>query len=302
MTVSVVDELFDWAASVALPGGVRTKVTPLREPVGPWMVGVSNGDRSVDVVLKAATPDRRSELKCEVAALEVAYAHGLPVPRIVATDMSGDDGYIAFVITAVRGDTDIPLEPTTERLRDTGAAAAAIHRVALHPTAALPLRVRQMPWVDYSAERRAGESPTTQLLDQVDAYLAVASPSPGDTVLVHGDLWQGNLLYDGDQVVGVIDWEAAGVGNAGIDIGSLRWDAALLFGQYAADEIVVGWESASGRAATDIAYWDLVSGANTPADLTPMVESMTHQGRPDLDGPTLNQRRDDFLRLALGRV
>lgn len=297
-----VDELFDWTARVALPGGARTTVTPLREPFGPWMVGVSKGEQSVQVVLKAGSLDRRPEFECEIAALEFAHAHGLPVPRVVATDMSGDGGYVAFVITALRGETAIPLETTVERLRSAGAAAAAIHKIALRPTASLPLRVRQMPWVDYSAERRAGESPSTQLLDQVDAYLATASPSSGEAVFVHGDLWQGNLLYDADQVIGVIDWEAAGAGNAGIDLGSLRWDAALLFGPSAADEILVGWETAAGRAATDIAYWDLVAGANTPADLTPMVDSMTQQGRPDLEGPALNQRRDDFLANALAKI
>jgi aminoglycoside phosphotransferase (APT) family kinase protein len=159
-----------------------------------------------------------------------------------------------------------------------------------------------MPWVDFSTERRAGQSPTTPLLDQVDAYLATAAPSFDETVLVHGDLWQGNLLYDNDQVVGVIDWEAAGAGNPGIDLGSLRWDAATLFGPSAADEILAGWEAAAGRAATDVAYWDLVAGANTPADLTPMQDAIAQQGRPDLDGPTLTQRRDEFLQSALARI
>ncbi len=37
------------------------------------------------------------------------------------------------------------------------------------------------------------------------------------TVLVHGDLWLGNLLVDGDEITGVVDWTSARRGSPEID-------------------------------------------------------------------------------------
>ncbi len=293
------DDLLRWAADVSLPGGSVVKVDTLREPWGPWMLHLARDGDALDVVLKAATPDRLTEFTCEVTALRFAEEHGLPAPRLVAADLSGSLGPIAFVCSAMKGDSTVPVVPTVERLQAAGAAAAVVHRVPLRPREALPLRTRQMPWIDFSEERRAGRSPTTDLLHEVDTLLAATSPPPTETVLVHGDLWQGNLLFDGDVCVGIIDWEATGAGDPGIDIGSLRWDAAILFGAWASDHILSGWEFAAGRVADHVAYWDLVAGANTPADLSAMVDSITQQGRADLDGETLTNRRDRFLEDAL---
>jgi aminoglycoside phosphotransferase (APT) family kinase protein len=54
--------------------------------------------------------------------------------------------------------------------------------------------------------------------------LPIASlPVPdGELVFVHGDLWQGNTVWIGDSCSGMIDWDAAGAGSPGIDLGTLR--------------------------------------------------------------------------------
>ena len=39
---------------------------------------------------------------------------------------------------------------------------------------------------------------------------------------VHGDLWHGNTIWDGDVLSGILDWDCGGVGAAGVDLGSLR--------------------------------------------------------------------------------
>ena len=49
--------------------------------------------------------------------------------------------------------------------------------------------------------------------ESVWAEALAADPWPGPPVWVHGDLLPGNLLVEGDRLVGVIDWSATGLGD-----------------------------------------------------------------------------------------
>lgn len=122
-----------------------------------------------------------------------------------------------------------------------------------------------------------------------------------EPVFVHGDLWAGNVLWDGDSYVATVDWEAAGAGSHGVDLGSLRLDAALLYGQETPSQVLVGWEVAMGRQATEVAYWDLAAALNTSADMTGATPTMHAAGRTDLDCGALT-RRDEFLEEALRQL
>ena len=121
-----------------------------------------------------------------------------------------------------------------------------------------------------------------------------------ETVLIHGDLWQGNTLWSGERCVGMVDWDAAGVGHPGIDLGTLRLDTAIMFGLPAADEVLEGWQQATGHQAEAMAYWDLVAALTTPPDMVQWLPVAHDYGRVDLDAATLNTRRDAFLHSALG--
>jgi len=116
-------------------------------------------------------------------------------------------------------------------------------------------------------------------------------------------LWYGNTLWDDDgHLTAIIDWDCAGVGPAGIDLGSLRCDAAWCHGLAAAADILRGWEAEAGRAARDVAYWDVVASLSSPPDMGWFPESMVAQGRPDLTREIMLERRDAFLAAALSQL
>jgi aminoglycoside phosphotransferase (APT) family kinase protein len=154
--------------------------------------------------------------------------------------------------------------------------------------------------VDFAALRRA--APPRELLVRAEALLDRLPVPPAPPVFVHGDLWQGNTLWDGDRLTGIIDWDGAGVGPAGIDLGSLRCDAATSAGGSAPDDVLAGYEAATGRPFPDVAYWDLVAALTTPPDMGWFVAAARDQGRADLDQPTMLARRDAFLQAALARL
>ena len=49
-------------------------------------------------------------------------------------------------------------------------------------------------------------------------------------------------------------------------------------------------------------HWDAVAALNQPGDIAAFAPVMHDQGRTDLTGPLLNERRDAFLRAALSEM
>ncbi len=91
-------------------------------------------------------------------------------------------------------------------------------------------------------------------------------------------------------------------GHYGIDLASVRLDAALMFGIDAAAPVLAGWEQSYGGPARDLAHYDVIAGLATPADMTGWVANIAGAGRPDLTADMLVERRDAFLKDALQRL
>jgi aminoglycoside phosphotransferase (APT) family kinase protein len=288
----------EWAACAV--GAPVVDVKGLREGGSPWLVRFGNGDSAILRLGEVGAPFVRQRFATEVAALRVAAEHSLVTSRLIANDLEGSDaGAVAILTTVLPGSSRIPRTPSPERLRALGAAAAALSAVEVGPRPGLPLLRHSMDTdeVDFSRGRRADA-----LLAEAEDRLNGLPVPPGPTVFVHGDLWQGNVLWDGDVCTGLIDWEYAGVGHAGIDLGNLRCDAAMLTGPADADLILDGWQRASGREADDVAYWDVVAVLSTPVGLDKWLSPIHDQGRSDLSVHHVTERREAFLWAALGRL
>jgi aminoglycoside phosphotransferase (APT) family kinase protein len=289
--------LLEWAVRAAAPGAEVAEVRGLRDGGPPWLVRLGGHGAERAVVLRVGASEDPAPLRTEVAALRLAAEHGLPAPRLLAADLAGDPPVVLADLLA--GSSAIPAERPPGRLRALGRAAAALHAVAVPPGTELPRRDRPIAGVDFAALRR--RQPAQPLLEEAERRVAQAPPPEGDG-LVHGDLWQGNALWVGDTLTGLVDWDYAGVGPPGVDLGSLRCDAAVCFGLEAAEDVRNGWEAAAGRPAADVAYWDVVAALSTPPDMGWFPGAIAGQGRPDLTRELLLRRRDEFLRAALGRL
>jgi aminoglycoside phosphotransferase (APT) family kinase protein len=288
-----------WAASQVGAGARPVAVKGLRAGAGPWRLRIDRGGKVLEAVLRVGDTHSRRLLATEAAALTFAEAHQLAAPRLLAVDLDGATaGRPALLMTALAGTSTIPAVASVTRLQALGAAAATLHAITTRPGPDLPLRTRPLADVDFAAKRRAtGSSP---LLEAAAEHLTQVPMPKAETVLIHGDLWQGNTLWSGERCVGIVDWDAAGVGHPGIDLGTLRLDAAVVFGLPATAEVLEGWQQATGQAANTMAYWDLVAALTTPTDMATWLPVAHDHGRVDLDAATLNTRRDAFLHAALG--
>jgi aminoglycoside phosphotransferase (APT) family kinase protein len=290
-------EVVAWASAV-LGTGV-TVLRGLRHGSSPWLLRA--GDR--EVVLRVARAELAAETATEVAAMTFAASAGgasLPVAELLGYDLAVRTGYGLVLAARVPGTSMIPLEPDPVRLRALGAAAARISSIELTPAPALPFRSRPIEAEDFAGMRR--DQGASDLLRAAEAAVAGARPADDRLGLVHGDLWHGNTLWDGGRLTAVLDWDCAGAGPAGIDLGSLRCDAAWCHGVEAAGHILHGWEAEAGRPASDVPYWDAVAALASPPDMGWFPVSMAAQGRPDLTREVMLRRRDAFLGAALGRL
>ncbi len=302
------DHLLAWAAEVTAPGSRVVHVTGLRGGGNPWLLRLDRAGQTQTVVLKTADPASNLQIRgliTALAAMTLLQDHDFPAPRPIAADLTGAAaGQLAVIMTTLPGSSQIPRNADPGRLRELGAMAAAIHAVPMAArtdlSPALSPRTRPLYDMDFAAWRRS--TSTTPLLERAEEAIA-SLPAPGDpATMIHGDLWQGNTLWSDGTCSGIIDWDCAGAGAPGIDLGTLRLDAALYHGVPAAQEILLGWQQAAGRAPDDLAYWDLVAALTTVGDMADCLPPLSDHGREDLSAPTLTRRRDAFLQAALDRL
>jgi aminoglycoside phosphotransferase (APT) family kinase protein len=287
------DAWLTWAADAL--GGDRLDVRAhgLRDDAGPW--AVESAGRSG--VLRVGTdPVGVEKIRTEVAALRFLAGGDIPAPGLLAVR---EEGALALeLIELMDGSSAVPRLPDETRLARFGAVVGRIAR--LTPPPSWPRKTTPIDSTDFAAMLRESPHP---LLEEGWHALEDAGPADGPDALVHGDLWHGNTMWRDDQLVAVIDWDHAGRGPAGLDLGTVRFDAALYFGEGAEDAVLAGWERESSRPAPDVAYWDALAAVSSPPDLAWFVPTMIADGqRPDLDRPTLIARRDAFLERALRRL
>jgi aminoglycoside phosphotransferase (APT) family kinase protein len=285
-----------WAAAAV--AGAIGRVEPLGVMGASWLLHVA-GCRPL--YLRLGNPRdaaMRRRFRSEAAALALTERTDVPAPRLVAADLTGAAfGRLALLRTVLPGISRFPREPSRGRLRALGAAAAALASVTVPADADLPARTGPIADAEFApASVRGG--PASRLREAAHRVAGWQDRS-GERVLVHGDLWQGNTLWRGDCLSGIVDWDYAGAGPAGIDLGYLRLDAAFGYGLAAVEAVLDGWERARGRPAREVSVWDVVAAVATPPDLGEWVAAWHDQGRTDLDVPILTRRRDEFLRAAL---
>ena len=254
-----------------------------------WIDVKSGGGPALAVVLRSPSSRIDSDMiATNAAALAVAKRHDLLAPRLLASDLDGRETEApATLESLVTGCSAWPVECLPDLLRAAGAAIAQVHRVVPDAQPALPFRPRPIAVDDFAADRRLGRMPTTQLLRRADERVREMLVPARQTVFVHGDVWPGNTVVVGSTVSALIDWKTAGVGDPGVDLGELRKQVAIAYGDEAPGYVLEGWERTAGTQACDIPFWDATAALNTPTDS---------------NGPADAARRDAFLSAALAQL
>jgi len=250
--VRAVDAHARLLSATPLTGGISATVTALE---------VERGDGRVErwVVRQHGERDLRANphiARDEFQLLQVAAAHGLPVPPPIALDDTGTIlGSPYLIVGFVDGEDDFSPHDLPSTLRQMADTLAAIHAV---PDSA-PL--------DFLPRTCRGYGPAPETLDAslqegriraaLDAY---DPPATNCATLLHGDFWPGNILWRAGRIAAVIDWEDAALGDPLADLANARLEILWWFGDAAKDTFTARYLTQAAECdPRSLPYWDLAA-------------------------------------------
>ncbi len=127
-------------------------------------------------------------------------------------------------------------------------------------------------------------------------------PSTGAPTLLHGDFWPGNLLWRAGELVAIIDWEDAEVGDPLADIASTRLDLLWIVGRAAMHAFTATYHALTGRNLTTLPAWDLLAALRPASRLDVWAADWPALGRSDITAATMRAQHHDFVEAAFARL
>jgi aminoglycoside phosphotransferase (APT) family kinase protein len=190
--------------------------------------------------------------------LSVLYAKGLPVPYSYYTDESCQilpSPYL--VVEFLEGQTVEEPPDMPGFVRQMAGALARIHAV---DTAKLPFLPNQQENFTKKLATKPDRPDESLSESRIRGTLAKHWPPTqrNQPVLLHGDFWPGNTMWKDDKLVGVIDWEDAGIGDPLADLGNGRLEILMFFGVEAAEAFTNSYKSLMPDLDySNLPFWDL---------------------------------------------
>lgn len=229
----------------------------------------------------------------EAQILDLLATFDLPVetPSLILADPGGErDGTPAIVMSEVPGRPDLqPLDPGAwaERQAET---LAAIH--AVDPA---PLADELRPWKRWDSPDRPIPTWTAdpdlwrRAIDEVPTDL----PTTGEPRFLHRDYHPNNLHWSNGELVAVVDWLSACLGEPAADLAHCRWNLAVLVGPEMAFQFTWHYEELTG-AEVDTLPYDLATVLSAPVGPFPL-HAWHGLGRTDLTQDEVAKRIDGWL-------
>jgi aminoglycoside phosphotransferase (APT) family kinase protein len=196
-----------------------------------YFVTIDDGNGPRRYVLRLPPPGARPSGPADVVRqgriMAALHTAGLPAPAIpVQTSDPVVDGRPFVLMEAIEG-TRIEKAGVEQKPLDIAGSAVRVlkrlHDLSLGKTgigdeAPVGLQAEMLRWL-WLMERAPEE--LTKRAGELGALLAARVPAEREPTLVHGDYHYGNMLFRGADVVAILDWEIAEIGQPLLDLGCL---------------------------------------------------------------------------------
>jgi aminoglycoside phosphotransferase (APT) family kinase protein len=248
-------------AADQLDGGVSATITSLEYALpdeSPWRVIVRQYGQ-FDL-------SRHPELALDEAALlKVLRQKGLPVPEPLLAETGFRGGGSSWLVCEFIEGGTITEPPFPEGfVNQIAATLAHIHSIdpGLEELKSLEDGLCQA-WrnVDSYARSTSGRQMTHHRYWQaLQAHFPDTSDKP--QALLHGDYWPGNLIWNAGQLVGVIDWEDAHLGEPIEDVANCHLELYLIGGPELADSFIEAYRHLQPEFGFEgLRFWELYVSA-----------------------------------------
>jgi aminoglycoside phosphotransferase (APT) family kinase protein len=249
------------------------------------------------VVLKRFPADQAGAA-AEWRALTAVEHFGVPSPPPLFLDHDGACfGDPAVVMGALPGTLLRETPPGVTWLRRAAAAMARLHASTL---SALPSGIPAWPrlldsWTPDGLPPALGKA-AGEVITELRHRARAATPA-----FCHGDFYLGNLLFTGEALTGIVDWERAKIMPVGNEVARFRMDLAIHPGGDAPEVLLDAYlRETATTAVEDLALWDVLSGAVGLASAAISRQALEETGIP-LGTATVANRATSFLKNALAR-
>ncbi len=211
---------------------------------------------------------------CEFYALRLLKEHSVPVPAPLLLDETGEMlGLPGIVTEYVSG---MQIKPSTEAARWGEMAAtnarmlAQIHLTAyaesdkkflMNDNVEVARFIKGGAIPDYMRRDPDGEMVWHLVNDHWHRRIPVTAR------FQHTDYWSGNILWEGDRISAVVDWEEAGYGDPAGDVAYARMEYLLEGLPEAADTFLRVYMAESGWALPNLPLFELAASARPMTDL-----------------------------------
>ena len=227
--------------------------------------------------------DGHDKHRCEYHALTMLRAQGLPVPKPLLLDADGSLLGLPGIVTEYLDGAAIELPAQAARWAEVAAPAARmlarIHRVQFSEADKRSLMNDdvEVAWFikdgvvpDYMRADPDGEMVWRLVNEHWGRW------QPVEPRFAHTDYWSGNILWQGDKISAVLDWEEAGYGHPAADVAYARMGYFIEGVPDAADEFLQVYEAQAGWTLKrrDLALFELAASAR------PMTGPDTWFARP----------------------
>lgn len=232
----------------------------------------------------------------EAAVLRAAIAAGVPAPAPLWVDESGAllPGPL-MVQPYVEGVSLYAAEVGARAVVLMATHLARLHRAAVDVAALefLPSTASILtPWHD-GLDESLQEGRIRAALDRAGL------PPPVAPCLLHGDFWPGNLLWQGENLVAVVDWEDAMLGDPLVDLAISRLDVLWIYGADAMHALTATYRGLAPVDAAALARYDLVAALRPCGNLPAWAAGWPRLGRPDITLATMTAAHAWFVEQAL---
>lgn len=241
----------------ALEGGVSAEVTALEiERVG--------GEREKLIVRRHGAGDlsENANIAADEFRLLVRLREaGLPVPTPYHVDATGEIFETPYIVVEyVEGETLFTTDDLSEHLRQMAQTLARIHQMdgVTDDLAFLPSEAKRTRKLVQARPARLDESlgeGRIRAALEAEGWREARNPE----VLLHGDYWAGNVLWNSGRLVGIIDWEDAKLGDPLADLANARLETLWAFGAEAMRELTEEYRAAVEFDLSDLPYRDLIA-------------------------------------------